>query len=157
MDVRVRSEVLLFFVCRETVACNFFPLLAVFVILQLHHGLLQLAQTLLICKMWCWSIFELRSNSKAEAGLDFGWWQWCGRSIRKLLLIRECFAQLLMVLSMLTALAWQTGDEHVSESHILCTAQCLQILRGDGWDKKQVGLNKELWLRQLYHKWGLDR
>lgn len=61
-----------------------------------------------------------------------------------MLLIWECFAQLLMVLSMLTALAWQTGDVHVSESHILCTAQCLHILRGDGWDKKQVGLNKEL-------------
>lgn len=39
MDVRMRSEVLMFFVCRETVACNFFPLLAVFVILQLHYGL----------------------------------------------------------------------------------------------------------------------
>lgn len=67
-----------------------------------------------------------------------------------MLLIWECFAQLLlMVVSMLTALAWQTGvrytgDVHVSESHILCTAQCLHILRGDDWDKKQVDLNKEL-------------
>lgn len=30
---------LLIFVCRGTVACNFFPLLAVFVVLQLHQGL----------------------------------------------------------------------------------------------------------------------
>lgn len=39
MDVRMRSEMLLIFVCRGTVACNFFPLLAVFVVLQLHQGL----------------------------------------------------------------------------------------------------------------------
>lgn len=30
---------LLLFVCGGTVVCNFFPLLAVFVVLQLHHGL----------------------------------------------------------------------------------------------------------------------
>lgn len=59
-----------------------------------------------------------------------------------MLLIWECFAQLLlMVLSMLTALGWETGVRcaggvHVSESCILCTAQGLHILRGDGWGKK---------------------
>lgn len=57
-------------------------------------------------------------------------------------LIWECFAQLLlMVLSMPTALEWETGVRcaegvRVSESCILCTAQCLHILRGDGWGKK---------------------
>lgn len=59
-----------------------------------------------------------------------------------MLLIWECFAQLLlMVLSMLTALGWETGVRYaggvcVSESCILCTAQCLHILRGDCWGKK---------------------
>lgn len=71
MDVRMRSEVLLFFVCRGSVACNFSPLLAVLV-LQLHHGLFLACQDSADFQDVMLSIFELRSNSEDEAGLDFG-------------------------------------------------------------------------------------
>lgn len=72
MDVRMRSEVLLVFVCRKTVACNFSPLLAVLIVLQLHHGLFLACLDSADFQDVMLSIFELRSNSEDKAGLDFG-------------------------------------------------------------------------------------